>query len=153
MVTELKDDLGDSIRIRGHEFGTVSGRPRRIGYFDAVEGRYVQDSNDFNSLVVNCLDVLSGVGPIKICVGYELDGKQISGFPSDDYILRRCRPIYLDKEFEVTDDFSKVQRYEDLTQGSRDYLETISREVGIPLALVGTGRSRKDLLSVNGFSL
>lgn len=153
MPTELQNQQGELIRQKGKEFGTTTGRPRRVGYFDAVAGRFAQELNQFDYLVVNSLDVLAGLGPMRICVGYDKAGQKVADFPSEDDLLRLCSPLYYPEDFVIEDDFSQVTRFEDLSPQAQEYLHVISNKVGIPLALVGKGRSREDLLKVNGFSL
>ena len=94
--TELFDEIGDGIRERGHEYGTVTGRPRRVGWFDAVVGRYTSRLAGTTHWAVMLLDVLSGLDTIKICTAYELDGKQIQTPPSTIASLARCKPVFIE---------------------------------------------------------
>ena len=92
--TELHDEIGAGIAKRGHEFGTVTGRPRRVGWFDAVPLRYAVAVNSVSSITLNKLDILSGIETIRLCVAYELDGKRVERWPSSGASLSRATPIY-----------------------------------------------------------
>ena len=94
--TELHDGIGAGIAERGREFGTVTGRPRRVGWFDAVPLRYAVAVNSVSSIMLNKLDILSGVDPIRICVAYEIDGRRVETWPSSGAALARATPIYED---------------------------------------------------------
>ena len=94
MPTELKDETGNLIRERAHEYGTTTGRPRRCGWFDAVAARLSTRINGFTGAVVTRLDILDILPSLKICVGYKLDGKTIDYFPSNVTTLEKCQPIY-----------------------------------------------------------
>jgi len=94
MPTELKDEIGDLIRERAHEYGTTTGRPRRCGWFDAVAARFSSRVNGFTGAVITRLDILDILPSLKICVGYELDGQKIDDFPSSVTALARCKPVY-----------------------------------------------------------
>ena len=91
--TELLDEIGAGIAERGHEFGTVTGRPRRVGWFDAVPLRYAVAVNSVSSIMLNKLDILSGVDPLRICVAYEIDGRRVETWPSQ---RRRPRARHAD---------------------------------------------------------
>ena len=95
MPTELEDETGDHLGTVGHEFGTTTGRKRRCGWFDAVVMRHANRINGFTGLALTKLDVLGGLDELKICVAYELDGKEIREMPSSASALARCKPIYL----------------------------------------------------------
>src|SRR5207247_8602809 len=95
--TELTDGptgIGERIRKTGREYGTVTGRPRRCGWFDAVAARYTAALGGADELAVMLLDVLSEVDEIGICTAYELDGRRLDYFPTDAFLLERCQPIY-----------------------------------------------------------
>jgi adenylosuccinate synthase len=95
MPTELEDEVGDHLGTVGHEFGTTTGRKRRCGWFDAVVMRHAQRVNGFTGLALTKLDVLGGLEELKICVAYELDGKEILEMPASATALARCKPIYI----------------------------------------------------------
>ena len=121
MPTELDDETGDLIRERGHEYGTVTGRPRRCGWFDAVAARFSSRVNGFTGAAVTRLDILDAFPVLKICVGYEVDGKTINQFPSRVDILDKCQPVYEELpgwQVPTTD----IKEYEQLPPQARQYI-------------------------------
>src|SRR4030042_983394 len=94
MPTELNDEVADTIRARGNEYGTVSGRPRSCGWFDAVAARLSVRVNGFTSVAITRLDILDTLPQLKICTGYKLDGKTVADFPAGISVLEKCRPFY-----------------------------------------------------------
>lgn len=145
MPTELFDNAADLIREKGHEYGTTTGRPRRVGYFDAVAARYVNELNGFTDVGLTRLDTLSGVKKLKICTKYKLNGKIIDRFPSDDSILINCDPIY--EEYEGWGDITKCKKFSDLPKSAQIYCQAIMKNLeGAKLSYIGIGESRKDLI-------
>ena len=139
--TELHDEIGQKIRDRGNEYGTVTKRPRRCGWFDAVAVRYTSRLGGATELSVMLLDVLSGFDTINICVAYELDGKRVEYFPSDVDDLARVKPIY-ETLPGWSEDITGVRKYEDLPENAKKYLDRLSEVVGKPVAIVSVGPSR-----------
>lgn len=139
--TELHDEIGQKIRDRGNEYGTVTKRPRRCGWFDAVAVRYTSRLGGATELSVMLLDVLSGFDTINICVAYELDGKRVEYFPSDVDDLARVKPIY-ETLPGWSEDITGVRNYEDLPENAKKYLDRLSEVVGKPVAIVSVGPSR-----------
>lgn len=139
--TELHDEIGQKIRDRGNEYGTVTKRPRRCGWFDAVAVRYTSRLGGATELSVMLLDVLSGFDTINICVAYELDGKRLEYFPSDVDDLARVKPIY-ETLPGWSEDITGVRNYEDLPENAKKYLDRLSEVVGKPVAIVSVGPSR-----------
>ncbi len=145
MPTELKDDLGTRMRERGGEYGTTTGRARRCGWFDAVLGLKSVYLNGYTELALTKLDVLTGLDPIKICVGYELDGETI-GYPPESTIqLARCKPIYEDMP-GWTEDISSVESYEDLPETARDYVERLEDLLGVDISAISVGAGREQTI-------
>jgi adenylosuccinate synthase len=139
--TEQNNDTGQHIRDRGNEYGTVTQRPRRCGWFDAVAARYTARLSGVDVLSVMLLDVLAQLPELKICVAYELDGKRITDFPSHVDDLRRVQPIYETLpgwQQEITG----VRRLEDLPEQAHGYLARISQLVGRPVEMVSVGPDR-----------
>ncbi len=144
--TELSDAVGEALASRGREIGTVTGRKRRCGWLDAVALRYVRLLCGFSSLAITKLDVLSGVGTLRICVGYTLDGKPVAGFPADPDVLARCVPAY--EQLEGWDeDLSAVRDYDALPRACKAYLARIEGLVGVPVSLVSVGPERTQTIS------
>ncbi len=139
--TELTDELGDRIRTVGREFGTVTGRPRRVGWLDALTVRYTAALAGVDEVTVMLLDVLSGLPELKICTAYELDGKRIEHFPSDAYQLERCKPIY-ETLPGWSEDISKCRKPADLPAAARKYVDRVAELVGKPVSVVSVGPDR-----------
>jgi adenylosuccinate synthase len=124
MPTELKDELGELMREKGGEYGTTTGRARRCGWFDAVLALKSVHLNGYTELALTKLDVLTGINPIKICVGYELDGERIGYPPESTPEFARCKPIYEEME-GWTEDITEVKEYDDLPENARAYVERL----------------------------
>ncbi|KRM24234.1 adenylosuccinate synthase [Latilactobacillus graminis] len=146
--TQLLNETGDFIREAGHEYGTVTGRPRRIGWFDSVVLRHSKRVAGVTRLSLNCVDVLTGIKTLKICIAYELDGQRIDRYPASLSELARCTPVY--EEFPGWDeDITGVKTLEDLPTNARRYVERIQELVDLPLATfaVGPDREQTNVLS------
>lgn len=145
MPTELKDEIGESMRERGAEFGTTTGRPRRCGWFDAVLGLKSIYLNGYTELALTKLDVLSGLEEIKICVGYDLDGEKIGYPPESTVQLAKCKPIY-ESMPSWTEDITTAEIYEDLPQKARDYVERLEDLLGVDISAVSVGPGREQTI-------
>ncbi len=145
MPTELKDEVGDHLRERGHEFGTTTGRPRRCGWFDAVVGRHSVGVNGFNSIALTKLDVLDDMAEIKICVAYRLDGREIDYVPADPEDLDRCRPVYETLEGWKSS-IVGARRLEELPPAAARYLARLEELLGVEVDVVGVGASRGEVI-------
>ncbi|MEO2089319.1 MAG: adenylosuccinate synthetase, partial [Gemmataceae bacterium] len=139
--TELLDDTGDRIRKIGREFGTVTGRPRRVGWLDALTVRYTAALAGADEITVMLLDVLSGLPELKICTAYELDGKRVDHFPSDSFQLERCKPVY-ETLPGWTEDLTTCRKPADLPANARRYVDRIGELVGLPVSVVSVGPDR-----------
>lgn len=147
MPTEMKDDKASVLRERAWEYGTTTGRARRIGWFDAVAGRYIQKINGFTSLVLTRLDVLDGIGPVKICVGYRADGIMINDFPASTSLLERCEPVF--EELPGWDRPSAgATQFSQLPDGAAAYVKRLSELVGCPVDLISTGPHRDETIQL-----
>ncbi|AGL03958.1 adenylosuccinate synthase [Desulfoscipio gibsoniae] len=143
--TELHDQLGESLRQRGFEFGTTTGRPRRCGWYDAVIARYAARINGLTYLAITKLDVLSGIETLKICTGYRYKGEIINEFPVSLKLLAQCEPVY--QEFPGwQEDISSVTEFSELPQAAKDYLKNLEELSGVPVAIVGVGPGRAQTL-------
>ena len=139
--TELTDETGAGIAARGHEFGTVTGRPRRVGWFDAVPLRYAVAVNSVSSIMLNKLDILSGVDPIRLCIGYELDGRRVETWPSSGAALSRARPVYVEYD-GWAEPIHDVRSLADLPENARRYVSALEDYAGVPIVLVSVGPER-----------
>ena len=140
--TELFDDAGNHLRTVGHEYGTTTGRQRRCGWFDAVIGRYAVQVNGITDLVVTKLDVLSGLPTVRICVGYEVDGRRVDVMPATQTDFHHAVPIYEDLP-GWSEDISEARSEDDLPANARRYLERIEELCGARVSLVGVGPGRE----------
>lgn len=144
--TELNDETGETIRNKGGEFGTTTGRPRRTGWFDAVIVRHSVRVNGLSKLAINKLDTLGGIGTLKICVGYRKpDGTTTKDFPPTLEELAGCEPIY--EEFPGFDeDISKCKSFDELPQVCKDYIARLEELCECKVAMVGIGPDRSQIL-------
>ncbi len=145
MPTELFDAVGDGIRQRGREFGTTTGRPRRVGWLDLVALKYTAMVNGATGLSVMLLDVLSGVDKLQVCTGYSIDGKTTDRFPADSFDLAKAKPVYTTLPGFV-EPVTGARKISDLPASARNYLDTIERTVGVPLAFVSVGPDREQTI-------
>jgi len=139
--TEQDNATGQKLRDRGNEYGTVTRRPRRCGWFDSVAARYTVRLSGVDSLAVMLLDVLDGFDELKICTAYELDGRRITNFPSHVEDLRRVQPVY-ETLPGWQSDTTKVRRMHDLPPKAQAYLARLSELVGRPVGYVSVGPER-----------
>lgn len=145
--TELTNETGDWIREKAHEYGTVTGRPRRIGWFDAVAMRHAKRVSGMNCLSLNLLDIFTGLKKVKICTAYMLDGQQIDYYPASLKELERCEPVY--EEFDGwTEDISAVTKYDQLPANAKKYLNRIEELTGLQLMTVSVGPSREQTITL-----
>lgn len=139
--TELNDEIGDRIRNVGGEFGTVTGRPRRTGWFDAVIIRYAVRVNGLTSLAINKLDTLSGIETLKICVAYKKNGEILKDFPVDISLLEGCEPVYEELP-GWTEDLSKCHSFDELPENAKNYIRFIEKQADCHISMVGVGPDR-----------
>lgn len=140
--TELFDATGDLIRERGFEYGTTTGRPRRVGWFDAVIMRHSVRVNGLTAIAVNKLDTLSDIGNLKVCVAYKLpDGTILKDFPATLEELAVCEPVY-EEVSGFEGDLSGCKSYDELPQSCKDYIAKLEDLVGCPVKMVGVGPAR-----------
>jgi adenylosuccinate synthase len=139
--TELEDELGETIRERGAEYGATTGRPRRCGWLDLVVLNHSVRLNGINGIAMTKLDVLTGISPLRICTSYELDGEPLDRVPADIGDLERVKPRY--REVKGWDEnLSDCRSFDDLPKNARDYVETIEHLTGVPVTLVSVGPAR-----------
>ena len=139
--TEQDNETGEKIRIAGREFGTVTGRPRRCGWFDGVATRYSARISGVDSIAVALLDVLSGIGELQICESYEVNGRGTRDLPSCPEELRSARPVMRSVP-GWTEDISGVRKFDELPTSAQQYVQTISELVERPVQLVSVGPDR-----------
>ncbi|MGB7285654.1 MAG: adenylosuccinate synthase, partial [Salaquimonas sp.] len=145
--TELHDEVGQFLGERGHEFGTVTGRKRRCGWFDAVLVRQAVATNGITGIALTKLDVLDGLEEIKVCVGYELNGKKIDYMPAAQGAQANIKPIY--DTFEGWKDTTVgARKWSDLPAQAVKYVRQIEELIGAPVALLSTSPEREDTILV-----
>jgi adenylosuccinate synthase len=153
VVTELTDKIGDYIREKGYEYGTTTGRPRRIGWLDLFAVKYAHIINNFNGIVLTKVDVLGGLERVKICTSYIMEGRKIPIMPTEPYLLEKCRPNYI--ELEGWPDYSNEKwteiakkGYSGLPKPMMKYIEKIEGYLGIPVIMVSLGSERNQTIEI-----
>ncbi len=148
-LTDGPDGIGERIRKIGREYGTVTGRPRRVGWFDAVAVRYTAALGDVDELALMLLDVLSGLSEVAICTAYELDeggrSRRVTDFPSDAAALERCRPV-LERLPGWGDDLSRARRLSDLPAAARRYIDRLQDILKLPVRTISVGPDREQTI-------
>jgi adenylosuccinate synthase len=150
--TELDDGptgIGERIRRTGREYGTVTGRPRRCGWFDAVAARYTAALSGADQLAVMLLDVLSEPNEIKICTAYEMDGERVEFFPGDAFLLERCRPVYETLPgWRVN--IGDARKLADLPGTARRYVDRLTELMELPVSIISVGPDRAQTIFCQG---
>jgi adenylosuccinate synthase len=145
--TELFDETAERIRDVGHEYGTTTGRPRRIGWFDAVAGRHSSRVNAFDGVALTRLDLLTGFAELRVCTSYELDGAPIDYFPSSAEALERCRPVY--ETFSGWDEpLTDARGWHDLPANAQAYVRRLEVLLEAPVQLIGVGEAREEIVQL-----
>ena len=139
--TELFDEVGERIREVGHEYGTTTGRPRRVGWFDSVVMRHSRRVSGITNLSLNSIDVLSGLDTVKICVAYDLDGERIDHYPASLEQLKRCKPIYEELP-GWSEDITGVRHLDELPENARNYVRRVGELVGVRISTFSVGPDR-----------
>ena len=146
-VSEIFGEEADELRRRGGdggEFGATTGRPRRMGWFDAVASKYGCRLQGTTDVAFTVLDVLGYLDEIPVCIGYEIDGKVTTDFPTTA-ILKKAKPVY-----EILpgwkSDIRGIKKYEDLPENCRNYIEFVERHIGYPITMVSNGPGRDDII-------
>lgn len=140
--TEQDNEIGQLIRDKGHEYGTVTGRPRRVGWFDTVVVRHARRVSGITGLSLNSLDVLTGLETVKICTGYKLRGEVIETYPASLKMVSECEAVY-EEHPGWLEDISGAKTLDDLPVNTRNYLNRVSELTGIPIAIFSVGRNRE----------
>jgi adenylosuccinate synthase len=143
--TELEGHVANYIRETGKEYGVTTGRPRRIGWLDIPQLKAAIRVNGITALTMTKLDTLANIHPIKVCVGYRLNGKKITEFPASRKDQLEVEPIY-ESFAGFSGDLSKVRKFSHLPASARHYVETIEKWLGVPIAIVSVGQSREQTI-------
>ena len=147
MPTELKEETGELIRQRAHEFGATTGRPRRCGWFDAVAARFSAQVNGFTGGALTRLDILDSFARIKICLAYKVNNQILEHFPSSSALLERCEPIYEELEGWQSP-ISDLRRFQDLPPRAQAYVKRLEELIGCPFDLISVGPRREQTIEV-----
>lgn len=137
--TEQENEIGETLRERGHEYGTTTGRPRRCGWFDAFAVRYAVELSGVHELTVALLDVLTGMDEVKFCVGYRVDGKEMECF--DPAVMARVEPIYKTLP-GWTEDITGCKTFDELPAAAKDYIAALEETLGRPVGFISVGPER-----------
>jgi adenylosuccinate synthase len=145
LPTELTGAIGDRLRESGQEFGAVTGRPRRCGWYDAVAMRYAVRVNGLDALALTKLDVLDGMDDLQICVAYRCEGKTLTEFPADVAQLAAAQPVY-ETMLGWSSASKGARRFADLPRDAQRYIRRLEELTGVSAAIVSTGSSREDTI-------
>lgn len=148
-LTELTDATGDHIREVGFEYGTTTGRPRRVGWFDSVVVRHARRVSGITGLAITKLDTLTGIEKLRICTAYKYNGEIIESFPANLNQLAKCEPVYEELP-GWTEDITGVRSLHELPENARHYIERITQLTGIPLSIFSVGPDREQTVVVRG---
>lgn len=148
LPTELDDESAAEVREKVGGFGTVTGRPRRIGWLDLPMLRHAARVNGFTGIVLNHVDALGGLNELRVCETYKLDGETLTGLPSTTEAWARCTPEYRTFDSWPDQEWSKLQNegYDSLPESARTYIEYVSAELGLPVYAVGIGPERAETI-------
>jgi adenylosuccinate synthase len=149
LPTKVSGAMEKRLRVGGNEYGAVTGRPRRCGWYDAVAVRYGVRVSGLDALALTKLDVLDGLDTIQVCTAYRLGARTLTDFPSDVAQLARCKPVY-ESMPGWTAPTKGVRRFEDLPENARRYVSRLEEVTGVPAAIVSTGSERDDTIIRDG---
>ena len=148
MPTEMHGQAGEELREKAHEYGTTTGRARRVGWFDAVAARYSHQINGFTGMVLTRLDILDGMDEVKICVGYRAGGQDVERFPANTALLEECEPVY-EKLPGWQEPTASATHTDQLPKNALDYVRRIENLVGCDAQIISTGPSRSETIAIN----
>ena len=144
-ITEQNNEIGDTIRELGHEYGTTTGRPRRCGWLDLVALKYTIRINGITGLAINHLDTIGKLDKIKLCIAYKFKNEITTDFSTNIDFLNSCEAIY--EEFDGNfGDISNIKKREDLPNNAKIYLNRIEEYTNVPVKFIGTGPDRECLI-------
>ena len=152
--TELFDSIAEQIREQGHEYGTVTGRPRRVGWIDLFNIKYGIMINGVDSIAITLLDALAGINPVKICTGYTLNGKNVESWPIQPEIIENCKPVYEDYEGweQKSPEEWKIiakQGFDALPDEMKKYINAIKKYLDTEVCILSIGPDREDTIILN----
>lgn len=142
---EQTSRIGEFLREKGKEYGATTGRPRRCGWFDSVAVRHSVRINGIKRFALTKLDVLTGIGPVKICVAYTYNGRKIKDFPVSRKVLNECKPVYIEMQ-GFSGDLTKVKSWRELPPQAQRYVKKLEKIINARCALISMGRSRDETI-------
>ena len=152
--TELTNEIAEKIRERGHEYGTVTGRPRRVGWIDLFNIKYGIMINGIDKVIITLLDVLEGIDPLYLCTAYELNGNILDSWPIQSEIIENCKPIY--RKFEGWEsnteaEWSEIAKrgYDSIPETMKIYLKFIEEELKTEVSMISVGSDRNDTIMLD----
>ena len=145
MPTIHEGEAGELIRKRGNEYGTVSGRARNCGWFDAVAARFTARINGFTGVAITKLDIFDVMPTLKICTGYIVDGKPVDEFPSSISILEKCQPVYEELPGWQSPT-TPIRKFEELPEQARNYIDRLEELISCPVQLISVGSAREETI-------
>ncbi|MBQ6772776.1 MAG: adenylosuccinate synthase [Synergistaceae bacterium] len=144
--TEDFTEAGEKLRANGGEFGATTGRPRRCGWLDIPGLKYSTELNGASIIALTKLDVLTGMGDIKVCTSYELDGEKITSWPTDTRILSELKPVY-ETLPGWDDDITHCKSFDELPENAKSYVKYIEEALGVQVGLIGVGADRNQTIN------
>lgn len=145
--TEIHDDLGEKIRVRGGEYGATTGRPRRCGWLDFVALRHAVRINGLTGLIITKLDILDELDTIKVCVAYTFNGQVIEEFPKEPHILEHCEPVLEEVPGWKATTVGATE-FEALPEKAREYIAMIEKKLNVPVDMISTGQKRNEVITI-----
>lgn len=145
MPTNLENKTGKLLRDLGNEYGTVSGRARNCGWFDAVAARFSTRINGFTEAGITKLDILDSFPSLKICTGYKVNGETTDNFPGSIAVLEKCQPVYEELPGWQTPT-SDIRRFEDLPVEARRYIDRLEELIACPVDFISVGSAREQTI-------
>jgi adenylosuccinate synthase len=143
--TELDGKEADRLREHGGEYGATTGRPRRVGWFDALALRYAARINGLDGLVITKLDVLDNLKKLKVCIAYKYKGKKITDFPADATALEQCTPIYEVHEGWL-EDTTRIKKFDKLPEKAQKYIRRLEELSGVKAIMLSVGAARSEII-------
>ena len=144
--TEDFTETGEKLRTNGGEFGATTGRPRRCGWLDVPALRYSMELNGANVIALTKLDVLTGMGGIKVCTAYEKDGTRLTSWPTDTRTLSDIQPVY-ETLPGWDDDITNCKSFDELPENAKAYVKYIESALNVPVGLIGVGADRNQTIN------
>ena len=145
IITEMNEEFSSELRERAHEYGATTGIPRRIGWLNIPQLKLAVKINDLDGMALTKLDIFDNLEKIKVCVSYNLDGKETDLHPCDGHIEKKCKPNYIELDGWM-ENTRGIKNFDELPEKAKDFVKKIEELVGIPIVLIGTGPGREEII-------